>query len=246
MPTVLILGATSGIGRALAAEFASHRYDLILAGRDLEELQALAADLNLRHGVSAHAQSFDVLDFDGMESTLKACLAQAGGALGGAVLCVGYLGDQAQAQDNLAEARRILDTNFTGSVLALNVLANHFEQKRQGFICAISSVAGDRGRQSNYLYGSAKGGLTTYLQGLRNRLYHAGVKVITVKPGFVDTRMIYGRQKLFLVASPQAVARGIYGAVLRGKNTVYLPWFWGVIMLLVGAIPERLFKKLHM
>jgi decaprenylphospho-beta-D-erythro-pentofuranosid-2-ulose 2-reductase len=245
VPSVLILGATAGIGRALAVEFALHRYDPVLAGRDLDELRALAADLSLRYGVSARAQGFDVLNFERIESALAACLAPVGDSLEGAVLSIGYLGDQETAQNDLVEARRILDTNFTGSVLALNVLAKHFEQKGRGFICALSSVAGDRGRESNYLYGSAKGGLTTYLQGLRNRLHHAGVRVITVKPGFVDTRMTYGRPKLPLVAPPETVARSIYNAVERGKNVVYVPWFWRVIMLMVRAIPERIFKRLH-
>ena len=246
MPTVLILGANAGIGRALAAEFASHHHDLILAGRDLEELQALAADLNLRHRVRARAEKVDVLNFDILESALAACIALAGDSLEGVVLCTGYLGDPEMARNDLDEARRILDTNFTGSALALNVLANHFEQKRRGFICAISSVAGDRGRQSNYLYGSAKGGLSTYLQGLRNRLYHSGVHVITVKPGFVDTRMVFGTAKLPLVAPPEAVARDIYRAMKRRKNVVYAPWFWRFIMFMVCVIPEGLFKKLRM
>ena len=246
MPTVLILGANAGIGRALAAEFASHQYDLILAGRDLEELQSLAADLNLRHNVSARAARVDVLNFEGLESALAACVTPDSDSLEGVVLCTGHLGDPETARKDLNEAHRILDTNFTGSALALNVLANHFEQKRKGFICALSSVAGDRGRQSNYLYGSAKGGLTTYLQGLRNRLYHSGVHVITVKPGFVDTRMVFGRAKLPLVAPPEAVARDIYLGVKRRKNVVYVPWFWRVIMFMVCLIPEALFKKLRM
>ena len=246
LPTVLILGANAGIGRALAAEFASHQYDLILAGRDLEELQALAADLSLRHKVSARAERVDVLNFDALESALAACIAAAGDSLEGVVLCTGYLGDPDAARKDLNEARRILDTNFTGSALALEVMANHFEQKHMGFICALSSVAGDRGRQSNYLYGSAKGGLTTYLQGLRNRLYHSGVHVITIKPGFVDTRMVFGKTKSPLVASPAAVARNIYRAVKRRKNVVYVPWFWRFIMAMVCSIPEGLFKKLRM
>jgi decaprenylphospho-beta-D-erythro-pentofuranosid-2-ulose 2-reductase len=246
LPTVLILGANAGIGRALAAEFALHQYDLILAGRDGEELQALASDLSLRHNVKARAECVDVLNFDSLEATLTACIAPAGDTLEGAVLCVGYQGDAEAARRNLNEARRILDTNFTGAALALGVLANHFEQRHTGFICALSSVAGDRGRQSNYLYGSAKGGLTTFLQGLRNRLYHSGVHVITVKPGFVDTRMVFGKPKLPLVASPQAVARDIYRAVKNRKDVVYVPWFWQVIMGLVGAVPEALFKKLKM
>lgn len=246
MPSVLILGANAGIGRALAAEFAMHRHDLILAGRDLEELQALASDLNLRHKVNTRPAKVDVLNFDTLESALGACIAPAGDALEGFVLCTGYLGDPELARKDLHEVRRILDTNFTGSALALEIMANHFEQKRKGFICAISSVAGDRGRQSNYLYGSAKGGLTTYLQGLRNRLYHSGVHVITVKPGFVDTRMVFGKGKLPLVAQPEAVARDIYHAVKSRKNVVYVPWFWRVIMAMVCMIPEGLFKKLKM
>ena len=246
MPSVLILGASAGVGRALAAEFAAHRYGLILAGRDLDELKALSADLSLRHGVKGRAQRFDILNFPDIESALTSCLALDSHSLEGAVLCVGYLGNQDTAQNDLSEARRILDTNFTGPVMTLNVLAKHFEQQRQGFICALSSVAGDRGRQSNYLYGSAKGGLATYLEGLRNRLYRAGVRVITVKPGFVDTRMTYGKPKLFLVAAPEAVARSIYRAVQRGKNVVYVPWFWRVIMLMLRALPEGLFKRLRM
>jgi short-subunit dehydrogenase len=246
MPSVLILGANAGIGRALAAEFASHQHDLILAGRDREELQALAADLNLRHNVNVRAERVDVLDSGALESGLAACIAAAGDSLEGVILCTGYLGDPQTARKDLNEARRILDTNFTGSALALDVLAKYFEKQRKGFICALSSVAGDRGRQSNYLYGSAKGGLTTYLQGLRNRLYHSGVHVITVKPGFVDTRMVFGKAKGPLVASPQAVARDIYRAVKSRKNVVYVPWFWRVIMSAVCMIPEGIFKKLKM
>jgi short-subunit dehydrogenase len=158
---------------------------------------------------------------------------------------MGYLGDQAKGQCDGEEARRILETNFTGCVSALNILANHFEPRRAGFICAISSVAGDRGRQSNYLYGAAKAGLSAYLQGLRNRLFHAHVKVLTVKPGFVDTHMTYGRSGLFLVASPESVAKGIFRAIVKGKDVVYLPWFWRPIMLVVRSIPEGIFKRLR-
>lgn len=246
LPTVLILGANAGIGRALAVEFARHQYDLILAGRDLEELDALAQDLNLRHNVQTRAEKVDVVNIDALESALAACISPAGNALEGAVLCAGYLGDADASRADLAEARRILDTTFTGPALALSILANHFEARRQGFICALSSVAGDRGRQSNYVYGSAKGGLTVFLQGLRNRLFHSGVSVITVKPGFVDTRMVFGNRKLPLVASPERVARDIYDAVAKKKDVVYVPWFWKFIMLVVNSIPEGVFKRLKM
>ena len=246
MSTVLILGATSGIASALAKEFAAHQYDLVLGGRNRDELSALASDLSLRDSVRAGVLDFDALDTRTHAASLQSFLAEAGDTLAGAVVCIGYLGDQAKAQVDWDEARLILETNFTGCVSALNILANHFEPRRMGFLCAISSVAGDRGRQSNYLYGAAKAGLSVYLQGLRNRLFPAGVKVITVKPGFVDTRMTYGRPGLFLLASPGSVAQGIFRAIVKGKSVVYLPWFWRPIMLIVRSIPERIFKKLKM
>jgi short-subunit dehydrogenase len=245
MPSVLILGATSAIASALAREFAAHKFDLVLGGRDREELSALASDLSLRYGVRAEILPFDALDTQTHASTLRSFLSGAGNALEGVVVCVGYLGDQAKGQSDWEEARLILETNFTGCVSALNILADYFEARRAGFICAISSVAGDRGRQSNYLYGAAKGGLSTFLQGLRNRLFPAHVKVITVKPGFVDTRMTYGRSGLLLVASPERVAKGIYRAIGKGKDVVYLPWFWRFIMVVVRSIPEAIFKRLH-
>jgi short-subunit dehydrogenase len=246
LSTVLILGATSGIASALAKELAAHKYDLVLGGRDRDELSALASDLSLRNSVRAGVLAFDALDTQTHAASLQSFLAEAGNDLVGAVVCIGYLGDQAKAQVDWEEARLILETNFTGCVSALNILANHFELRRTGFICAISSVAGDRGRQSNYHYGAAKAGLSVYLQGLRNRLFPAGVKVITVKPGFVDTRMTYGRPGLFLLASPESVAQGIFRAIVKGKSVVYLPWFWRPIMLMVRSIPETIFKRLTM
>jgi decaprenylphospho-beta-D-erythro-pentofuranosid-2-ulose 2-reductase len=244
--TVIILGANAGIGRALAVEFAAHRYDLILSGRDQEELVLVAADLNLRYKVKARVVTADVGKFAELESALKDCLNAAGESLEGFVLCAGYLGDPETAKQDLNEARRILDINFTGSVMALEVAANYFEQKGRGFICAVSSVAGDRGRQSNYLYGSAKGGLTTYLQGLRNRLYHHGVNVITIKPGFVDTRMVYGKGKLPLTVTPERAATDIIRAIMRRKNVAYVPWFWRIIMIVIRSVPESVFKRLRM
>ena len=245
VPSVLILGATSAIASALAREFAAHKFDLVLGGRDREELSALTSDLSLRYGIRAGVLTFDALDTQTHASTLRSFLSGAGNALAGVVVCMGYLGDQAKGQCDWEEARRILETNFTGCVSALNILANHFEPRRAGFICAISSVAGDRGRQSNYLYAAAKAGLSTFLQGLRNRLFHANVKVITVKPGFVDTRMTYGRPGLFLVASPESVAKGIFRAIAKGKDVVYLPGFWRFIMLFVQSIPEAIFKRMR-
>lgn len=265
MPSILIIGASAGIGRAVAAEFAQRRHDLVLAGRDLPELQAVAADLHLRHGVKTSAHCLNILDLESLKTALAACL-PADDFLDGVVSTVGYLGDQKQAENDPEQAQEILAGNLIGPVHALNLLARYFEagatskptqrnasgaearvaRARQPFICALASVAGDRGRQSNYLYGSAKAGLAVYLQGLRNRLYRTGVRVITVKPGFVDTRMTYGKPKLFLLASPETVARSICNAIERGRDVVYVPWFWKYLMLMVRAIPERIFKKMRM
>jgi len=246
MRTVLILGATSALARAVATEFAAHGFGLILAGRDCEELEAQSADLALRYGVKTSIEKVDVLDFEPQQASLSACLSYSGEEIEGAVVCIGYLGHQELAQADWREAKRVLDTNFTGCALALEYLARHFEERGSGFICGVSSVAGDRVRQSNYLYGSAKAGLSAYLQGLRNRLYRSGVRVITVKPGFVDTRMTYGRTGLFLLAAPRSIARGIYRSVVQGKDVVYLPWFWRWIMLVLRLIPESVFKRLKL
>ena len=244
--TVLILGAGSAIARAVAAEFARRGYDLLLAGRDSEDLESLAADLAVRHGVRTEGRVFDALAFDTHRDFVEACRKASGDSLAGAVLCFGYLGDQALAQQDLSEATRIFDTNLVGAVTILSLLANHFERQRAGFLCALSSVAGDRGRQSNYMYGAAKAGLTVFLQGLRNRLYPSGVRVVTIKPGFVDTSMTFGRKGMFLVASPEAVAGRIVRGILGGRDQVYTPSFWRPVMLAIRLIPEKVFKRMKL
>jgi short-subunit dehydrogenase len=153
------------------------------------ELDAVAADLRLRRGITTTVHRIDVLDMERHADALAPCLTA---ELRGAVLAFGYLGDQRRAETDPAEARRILDTNLTGCVIALNLVAAHLARTGGGFVCALSSVAGERGRQSNYIYGAAKAGLTAYLSGLRNRLAGAGVRVLTVKAGVVDTRMSAG------------------------------------------------------
>ncbi|HEV2176554.1 MAG TPA: SDR family oxidoreductase [Terriglobia bacterium] len=240
MPTVLILGATSSIGRAVASELARQRRGLVLTGRDLEEVKAIASDLALRYQVKTCAREFDILAFERHAADLAASFLAAGDDLEGAVLCVGYYGG---AEKDPAEAKRVADTNFTGCVLALNIMAEHFEKRRRGYICALSSVAGDRGREKNYLYGATKAGLSAYLQGLRQRLFRANVRVITIKPGFVDTPMTYGRAGIFLVASPESVGKSIAKAIESGKDVAYVPWFWRPIMFAVRLIPERIFKR---
>lgn len=241
---VLILGATSAIARATAAAFAARGYSLYLASRDLEELARSAADLRLRYNVEVRHGLFDAEATDTHEAFFNSVVA-ALPDLSGVVLAFGYLGDPQAARD-FGVGARVIASNFTGAASILSYCANYFEPKKSGFIIGISSVAGDRGRQSNYVYGAAKGALSLYLQGLRNRLFASGVRVITVKPGFVDTAMTYGLPGLFLVATPQAIGERIAGALDKSADVVYLPWFWRYIMLIIKHIPEPVFKRLKL
>lgn len=243
----LILGAKSAIAQAIARCLAAGEgYDLVLAARDSGQLEPFAADLRLRLERRVDLLEFDALDPASLEQLPERTLAQ-GGDFDLVVLVFGYLGDQKQAEWDSAQIQKILHTNLTGAVLALSHLANYLEDRNQpGGIIAISSVAGDRGRQSNYLYGAAKGGLSIFLQGLRNRLSAKQIHVLTVKPGFVDTPMTQGLEGLFLVASPERVAGDIVRAYKKQRDVLYTPWFWRFIMLLIRSIPERLFKRLKL
>jgi short-subunit dehydrogenase len=165
----------------------------------------------------------------------------------GVVCAVGYLGDQKRAEQDFDEAKKLIDTNFTGCVSILNIVANDFEARKKGFIIGISSVAGDRGRLSNYMYGSAKAAFSTYLSGLRNRLQKSGVHVLTVKPGFVATKMTAGMDlPPLLSSSPEEVSEDVFRAYKTGKDELYTKWFWKWIMLTIRLIPEKIFKKLRL
>ena len=241
---ILVLGATSAIARATAATFAARGYTLYLAARDLDELQRIAADLRLRHGVEVNFCFFDAEAIETHEAFFKSVVASMPG-LSGVVLAFGYLGEQNATRD-FAVGEKVIAINFTGAASILSHCANYFEQLKRGFIIGITSVAGDRGRQSNYLYGAAKGALSLYLQGLRNRLFASGVRVITIKPGFVDTAMTFGMPGLFLVASPQMIAERIVATLGKSADVVYLPWFWRYIMLIIRHIPEPIFKRMKL
>jgi short-subunit dehydrogenase len=242
--TVLILGATSAIARATAAAFAARGDALYLASRDEDELQRIAADMRLRYGVEVQHGLFDAEATDTHEDFFQSVVTTMP-SLSGVVLAFGYLGDQLAARD-FGMGAKVITINFTGAASILSYCANYFEQLQRGFIVGIASVAGDRGRQSNYVYGAAKGALSLYLQGLRNRLYTSGVRVITIKPGFVDTAMTYGLPGLFLVASPQFIGERIVGSLCKSTDVVYLPWFWRYIMLIIRHIPEPIFKRLKL
>jgi len=243
MKHALILGATSDIAKALAYKFAGEGFNLTLAARNSERLADVVSDLEIRHGIQAQAAEFDALNFAGHAGFYNALPAQPDVAI-----CVfGYLGDQQKAQSDFSEAKQIIDTNYTGAVSILNIIANHFEQRKSGTIIGISSVAGDRGRQSNYMYGSAKAGLSAYLSGLRNRLAKSNVNVITVKPGFVRTKMTAGLPlPAPVTAKPNHVANDVFKAYQKGSHQVYTLWMWRYIMLVIKAIPETIFKRLNL
>ncbi len=243
---ILILGANSGMARALAREMVSPQVQLILAGRKVEELEKSAKDLEIRgRGPCPKVISFNALETGQHDQFLSEVRSRVG-TLDEAYLFFGQLHEQAEAQKDFGLAREMLMTNYVGAVSILERLAACMEKRGQGMIIGVSSVAGDRGRQSNYLYGSSKAGLTVYLQGLRNRLARSGVHVLTVKPGFVDTPMTRNKKKGLLFTKPEVIAQGILKAVRARKNSVYLPWFWKYIMLIIRSVPESVFKKLKM
>jgi decaprenylphospho-beta-D-erythro-pentofuranosid-2-ulose 2-reductase len=241
MRTVLILGATSDIALAVARGLARNGYGLLLAGRDQDAVNKAATDLTLRFSVPVQGLALDVLDFDSHAEFWDGLDRKPVGV----VCAVGYLGDQAKAQSDISETRCIIDTNLTGCVSLLNLAADHLERCGEGFIIGISSVAGDRGRAANYLYGAAKAGFSAYLSGLRNRLGRTGIKVITVKPGFVATRMTEGLNlPARLTATPEQTAADILRALEKGRQVVYTRWFWRIIMLVIVHLPERIFKRI--
>ncbi len=243
---VLIVGASSAIGKAMAQRWAAGGKEILLAGRDLEDLNRSAEDLRIRHQRRVEVVSFDALDFPNHQAFWDECLKRAGGRLDGVMVLHGMLPSQADAQVDLDLLRRAIDTNFTSVISLLTLAANEFERRRSGFLCVFSSVAGDRGRQSNYVYGAAKAGLTTFLAGLRVRMFKCNVAVITVKPGFVDTAMTWGLPGMFLVANPAAVAADVWNAVGKRRGEIYTPWFWHWIMMIIRWIPGPVFNRMKM
>lgn len=240
---VLILGATSDIAMAVAARFAKEGFDIQLAGRKEEALKAIASDLHIRYGISTSHHLFEATDY-GAHADWLSQLPQ----LPSVCCCAfGLLGDQPQAEKEWAHAREIMEVNYLGATSILSHLANEMEKRGDGQIIGISSVAGERGRGSNYYYGSAKAGFTAFLSGLRNRLAKKGVHVLTVKPGFVDTAMTEGLDLPGpLTAQPEEVANAIWKAHNKGKNVIYTRWMWKYIMLIIKLIPEAIFKKLSL
>jgi len=241
---LLILGGNSDIGFAIAREFARKEgASIILASRDMELLKKKARDIELRYQVKAQAVYFNATDYESHAEFYEKLDQKPDGV----IVAFGFLGEQEKAQRDFQEARRIVETNYIGALSILEVIAADFELKGSGFIIGISSVAGDRGRQSNYIYGSAKGAFAICLSGLRNRLSRSNVRVITVLPGFVRTKMTRDlKLQEILMSEPEDVAQDIFRAYRKGRDIIYVRWFWRLIILIIKMIPEKIFKKMSL
>lgn len=238
--SILILGARSDIARACAHRYAAEGYAVRLAARDVAVIEADATDIHLRHRVAATTHGFDALDTESFAGFLDGLP-----ELPDVVLsAVGFMGDQSESQSNPDAAAIVLRSNFEGPALFLGLIAERFEARGSGVVIGISSVAGDRGRASNYVYGAAKAGFTAFLSGLRNRFSRSAIKVITVKPGFVATKMTEGLDlNPRLTATPEAVADAIWRAQAKSRNVIYVKPVWWLVMAIIRTLPEMIFKK---
>lgn len=243
--TALILGATSRIAQQLGHRYAERGHAVYIAARDTEECARIAADIGVRHEVPSASGPFDAMNFDSHPDFI-AHVEDTVGPIEVAVLAFGEMGDQEISQEDFSAARKVIDINYTGAASLCEAIARRMEARERGAIIGISSVAGDRGRQSNYFYGSAKGAFTLYLGGLRNRLHSKGVQVTTVRLGFVDTRMTFGMQTGIPIADPADISERIVYHQEQGTDDVYLPRFWQGIMAIIRNIPEGIFKKLSL
>lgn len=259
MKTIIVFGACSAIAQATERLWAQQQSQFVLIDKDEQQLRIVADDLKTRGAVSIRTIATDLTDLTRHQSLVQQAIeANAANEASEAIVLIAYgtLGDQKLSEQDFAVAYRELLTNCVSVISLLTIIANEFERKAKEAnaaneankltIAVISSVAGDRGRQSNYVYGTAKGALTIFLQGLRNRLANSNIHVLTIKPGFVDTPMTTNFQKGLLWVKPEVIGRGIVAAVEKKKDTVYLPWFWRYIMLIIRAIPERVFKHMKL
>ncbi len=240
---IIVLGATSTIARALVRQLATAGDEFLLAARDAEAGAALAADLHIRTGARAVFEKLDATDLDTHAAWMQRAIATLGG-LDGVILCFGELGDPETSRREWSTAHRVIDVNFTAAVALLEPAAAELERLGAGYILALSSVAGERGRAGNYLYGAAKAALTTFLEGLAHRLAPSGVRVKIAKLGFVESRMSRGLpMPAPLLATPERAARGIVRLLHSSAQSAYIPWFWFPIMKIIRSLPPRIFNK---
>lgn len=240
MAYVLIIGAKSDIAKSLAEVYAKNNYNLYLAGRNIGEIEEFSNTLKEKNNIEIKLKEFDVVKFNLHEEFYKSLEEKPFGV----ILVAGFYPEQKEAELNWEISLKSINVNYVGPISILNIAANEMEKNQKGFIVGVSSVSGDRGRQKNYIYGSSKAGLSTYLSGLRNRLFKKGIHVLTVKPGFVETKMTKGLNlSKKLTAQPSDVALDIFSAQQKKKDVLYTKWIWRFIMLIVKNIPEFIFKK---
>ena len=239
---LLIIGATSDIAKATAREFAKNGFDLILSSRKIEALKEFKKDLEIRYEIEVDLKEFDIIEFSKHQEFFNEIKDKVDVVL----VAAGYMSSQKEAEVNFDKTINTINVNYTGAVGVLNIIANEFEKRKKGTIIGISSVAGDRGRKSNYIYGSSKAAFSAYLSGIRNRLFKSNIQVITVKPGFVYTKMTEGLDlPEKLTATSEEIAQEIFKAFKKKKDVVYLKPIWRIIMRIIIYIPESIFKRMN-
>lgn len=245
MKNILIVGANSAIAKATARHYAQEKHALYLLARDPEQLALQKADLTVRGASSVAHAAFDATDFASHEALVATAL-ETLGHFDIVLISHGSLPDQALCESDFEAAHEAFNVNALSVISLLSHVIKHMQERRDGCVAVVTSVAGDRGRQSNFIYGAAKAMVSTYLQGLRGRLFPYNVNVVDIKPGFVDTPMTAHLPKGALWAQPEQIAQRIVRAIEKNRSTVYAPGFWRLIMLVVCSVPEVIFKRLKL
>lgn len=241
---IFVLGATSAIVEHTVRNFAKEKAKIYAVGRNPEKLDAVMQNLRSL-GAEVSGESIDLNLIEMHQSLIE----RAENYLGEFdIVLIGHGASvpQEESEKNISAAINVINTNYVSCISLLNSVSVKMKTNRRGTIAVITSVAGDRGRQSNFLYGSTKAGLDVYLSGLRNRLFDFGIKVITIKPGFIVTPMTVSMKKPIFHSEPKSVGKSIYKAIIRGKDIVYVPWYWMLIMFLIKIIPEPIFKRMKL
>lgn len=242
---ILVIGATSAIAQEFSRLYAGDHVEFCLVARDQQQLNVIAQDLKVRGAKIAEVLAVDLNLFSAHDRIVQSAF-RALTSVDIVLMAHGVLGSQEMADHDPQHVVDLINTNFVSYASLLTLIAHQMKPQRQGTIAVISSVAGDRGKQSNFAYGSAQAGKSAFTDGLRNRLFPHGIHVVTLKLGFVDTPMTADFKKGLLWAKPESVARGIMQAIEKSKNSVYIPYFWRWIMMVITHIPESLFKKLKL